>query len=50
MTNKVCYMLFGYGNNINKYDLEDVNGNKININNCNGLREVSNNVYATSSR
>lgn len=35
---KVCYTLFGYGNNINNYDLEDFEGNKININDCNGYQ------------
>lgn len=35
---KVCYTLFGYGNNIDNYNLEDFDGVKININDCNNYQ------------
>lgn len=35
---KVIYTLYGEGKNVNKYELTDYNGNKINLNSLNGYQ------------
>lgn len=37
---KAIYTLYGEGNNVDRYELTDYDGNKININDLNGYEKV----------
>ena len=45
---KAIYILYGEGNNVDRYELTDYDGNKININDLNGYEKgvVLNDCYA----